>query len=53
MVHILADANLNDDGDPTTEDDVKTIEGILTIEVLSGDAVGFTDPVVTTPVDTP
>jgi predicted RecA/RadA family phage recombinase len=51
MVRISADANLNDDGDPTTTDDVKTIEGTLTVEVLSGDAVGFGDPTATTPTD--
>lgn len=50
-IKIQADANLDDDGDPTTGDDVKTIEGILSVEVLAGEAVGFAEPTTGTPAD--
>jgi len=51
MVHIKADANLNDDNDATTGDDVKTITGNLTVEVLAGEASGFGEPSVTEGTD--
>lgn len=42
-VKISADADLGEG--------VKTIEGLLTVEVRAGDAVGFTEPTNTDPVD--
>lgn len=46
MVRIKADGNL----DPA-ETAVSTLEGILTVEVLAGDAVAFAEAKVTTPSD--
>lgn len=53
MLRIKADANLTDDGDTTTGDDVKEIEGTHSVEVLSGEATGFLEPTATEPADNP
>lgn len=52
-IRIKADANLNDDGDPTTGDDVKEIEGLLSVEVLAGEATTFGEPTIGEVSDNP